>query len=144
MEEFKRYYPPNAFRMCIDNAEIDLEGRIYSPLSEDVISFRGIGEALLKMDSLFDQAGYPQAFQEKRSFEEKKHPEGGYGGIPRTGAAAQRITESRGVLFTLDVLVDSRRNTTWQGSVTSPDSSVKLGFSGEMELLKALQAAASS
>lgn len=138
MEEMNKYYPPNAFRICIDESGTDISGRIYTPLCPDALHFQGIGEVLLKMDALFDNAGYPQAFQEKRSFEEKKIPDNRYSGIPQVKQSAEKIHALQGKLYTMDIVVVSRRNTTWQGSVYGADGTKLEDFSGEVELLKTL------
>ena len=69
MGKENRFYPPNSFRVCIDELNNDIIGNIYSPLIEEVIGFRGVEQLLVKMDKLFDAKGYPQAFQDKRTFE---------------------------------------------------------------------------
>lgn len=140
MEANKKYYPPNAFRVCIDGKGTDISGRIYTPLCQDVIEFQGIGEILLKMDALFDSAGYPQAFQEKRTFEEKKERDNRYSGIPSAKQSVENIQAIQGRLYTTDIIVRSRRNTTWQGSVYAVDGVQISEFSGEVELLKTLLA----
>ena len=61
-------YPANGFRICVDTEEQDMAGRIYSLLAPEVITYSGWNELFLKMDAIFDRVGYPQAFQEKRSF----------------------------------------------------------------------------
>ena len=61
-------YPANGFRICVDTEEQDMAGRIYSLLAPEVINYSGWNELFLKMDAIFDRVGYPQAFQEKRSF----------------------------------------------------------------------------
>lgn len=138
MEEIKNYYPPNAFRICIDGNGTDISGRIYTPLCQDEIEFQGIGEILLKMDALFDSAGYPQAFQEKRTFEDKKEQDNRYSGIPSAKQSVEKIQSLQGRLYTMDIIVCSRRNTTWQGSVYAADGGKLSEFSGEVELLKTL------
>lgn len=132
------YYPPNTFRVCIDRIDGDISGRIYSPLSPTVIAFDGIDRMLLKMDGLFDKAGYPQAFQEKRSFSRELETGNRYMGLPKIFWNAAQIRGERGKLHTLDIEVCSRRNTTWQGSVYK-DGEKRMDFSGDMELLKLLR-----
>ena len=78
----EKYYPLNAFRICADKIEDDVKGRVYSPMKMECISFSGMGELLVKMDELFDQVGYPQAFQDKRSFEQGRERVNLYRGIP--------------------------------------------------------------
>jgi len=61
-------YPRNAIRICIDYYEQGLTGRAFSPLCANEINYSGIQELLLKIDDIFDRAGYPQAFHERRTF----------------------------------------------------------------------------
>ncbi len=56
-------YPANGFRICVDTEEQDMAGRIYSLLAPEVITYSGWNELFLKMDAVFDQVGYPQAFR---------------------------------------------------------------------------------
>ena len=72
MFENKKKYPPNGFRVCVDSREIDISGVAYSPLAEQAIVYNGFNDLILAIDRIFDENGYPQAFQEKRSFLEKE------------------------------------------------------------------------
>jgi len=69
MKFTSNYYPLNAFRICADKIDDDVEGRVFSPLKAEMISFSSMAGLLVKMDELFDQVGYPQAFQDKRRFD---------------------------------------------------------------------------
>lgn len=134
----KRYYPPNAFRICVDVIEEDISGRIYSPLSPDAIAFISIGEILVKMDELFDRCGYPQAFQDKRSFDGAKGQDNLYRGLPKTEQNTDDILNRSGKEGTFDLMVKSRQNTSWQGTLYDEDGNVLKEFDGEVELLSAL------
>lgn len=134
----KKYFPPNAFRICVDLVEEDISGRIYSPLSSDVIEFVSIGEILVKMDELFDRCGYPQAFQDKRSFDEVKEQGNLYRGLPKTEQNTVDIFNYSGKAGTFDLMVKSRQNTSWQGSMYDEAGNVLKEFDGEVEFLSAL------
>lgn len=137
MFEKKRKYPSNGFRICVDGRENDIRGKVFSPLEERTITFSGFNELMLAMDEIFDKNGYPQAFQEKRTFADKKGS-APYHGVPEVSPEAALIYEKEGTLFTVDVIVESRRNTSWQGYVYLTDNT-KLGeFQGEIELLQIL------
>lgn len=137
MFEKKRKYPSNGFRICVDGRENDIRGKVFSPLEERTITFSGFNELMLAMDEIFDKNGYPQAFQEKRTFTDKKGS-APYHGVPEVSPEAALIYEKEGTLFTVDVIVESRRNTSWQGYVYLTDNT-KLGdFQGEIELLQIL------
>lgn len=138
MEKLKTFYPVNMFRVCIEAIQRDISGRIFSPLSSEVINFSDIGELLLTMDKLFDKVGYPQAFQTKRTFADKKESGNAYRGVPSPVRDIQSILEQRGTKGTYDIVVMSRRNTSWQGEVYGIDGDNKGEFNGEVELLALL------
>ena len=131
----KKYFPPNAFRVCVDDIKDDIAGRIYSPLEAEAILFVSIGELLVKMDELFDLCGYPQAFQDKRSFDSAKTQGNLYKGKPKTEQTEQVILGQSGQRGTFDVLVKSRQNTSWQGALYNEEGILLKEFNGEMELL---------
>lgn len=138
MEQKKKVYPINRFRVCIDSGEGDVRGRVYSPLCTEEIPFTGIGELLLKMDKLFDSMGYPQAFQDKRSFENSKKTDNLYRGIPKALRDSESILEKSGEHCTYDIAVESRRYTSWQGMIYDTKGCEQGSFHGEMELLEKL------
>lgn len=138
MDQSNRIYSVNMFRVCIDTCQGDISGCAHSPICEREVAFTGIGELLLKMDKLFDSIGYPQAFQNKRSFEEGKNPENLYRGIPKPIRKNEDILEKRGLLCTYDIAVESRRNTSWQGIIYDVEGKEAGRFNGEVELLEQL------
>lgn len=138
MEDREQNFLANMFRVCIDSYQEDISGRAYSPLCEEDISFVGIGELLLKMDRLFDYMGYPQAFQNKRSFEEAPEYMNAYRGIPQNVRGIDSILQQKGRHATYDISVESRRNTSWQGIIYNMDGTEQGEFSGEVELLAKL------
>lgn len=134
MSEEKKNFSPNAFRVCVDSRENDIRGLVYSPLVEHPISYNGLNELMLKMDKVFDSNGYPQAFQEKRSFLRRTPRQASYNGVPEVLPESRDIFEKEGSFFTVDVVVESRRNTSWQGYVQSIDGT-KIGeFKSDIEL----------
>lgn len=139
MEFSKNYYPLNAFRICADKIEDDVEGRIFCPLNGEEIRFCGMTELLVIMDEVFDRAGYPQAFQDKRSFEQMKERRNLYRGIPKSVMAPEAIIMQKGKHITFDVLVHSRKNTSWQGEIYDEDGSLLVNFDGEIQLMAAIE-----
>lgn len=138
MESGKRFYSPNMFRVCIDACKEDINGRAYSPILAGEIPFSGFGELLLKMDKLFDSIGYPQAFQDKRSFEKERSSTNTYRGIPKMVQDVSSILEQTGKCRTYDIAVVSRRNTSWQGILFDAGGMECGKFDGEVELLEKL------
>ena len=134
----KIYYPPNSFRVCIDELNNDIIGNIYSPLIEEVIGFRVVEHLLVKMDKLFDAKGYPQSFQDKRSFERNTERNNLYFGMPERGEWAENIFDVKGQLKTYDIMMYSRQNTSWQGKITDVVTQEVSTFTGEMELVNTI------
>ena len=132
----RKIYPPNGFRVCVDSREEDIGGLVYSPLAEQPVFYTGFNELMLKMDRIFDKNGYPQAFQEKRSFLEHQKNTASYHGVPKVSAETVQIYEKEGKRFTVDVIVESRRNTSWQGYVCHRDGTKLGNFKSDIELLE--------
>ncbi len=131
-------YPANGFRICVDTEEQDMAGRIYSLLVSEAITYSGWNELFLKMDAVFDQVGYPQAFQEKRSFTGGTKA-ASYQGSPKRLQTQEAVTHERGQLWTVDVVVISRRDASWQGIVYDLDRQELGQFDGELGLMKILE-----
>ena len=100
------FYPVNCLRVCIDAcSETDLLGRIYSPLAKEALHFRDIREMLLKADALFDEAGYPQSFQTKRSFTAEGKATVSYVANQEIVRPASSIVNQFGERFTYNIVV---------------------------------------
>lgn len=132
----KRSYPSNALRVCVDRMEQnDLEGRVYSRLREEPLTFENCSELFLKADSMFDEKGYPQTFQKKRTFTDD-HAYASYCAAPPDKMDSAFILEQTGACDTFDVIVQTRQRTGWQGLLKNSDGAVVAEFQSEMELLK--------
>lgn len=129
-------YPRNAIRICIDYYEQGLTGRAFSPLCANVINYSGIQELLLKVDDIFDRVGYPQAFHERRTFWGVMKTKKKYGGIPLPILEAANILEKRGKIQTYDIMITSRRNTSWQGFFLNESGKRIKAFKGELGLVE--------
>lgn len=138
MKDNHKYFPANAFRICIDHIDGDISGRVYSPLIPESISFVSMSEVLVKMDELFDRFGYPQAFQDKRSFDSGRERKNLYRGRPKSAQETETILKQAGGQGTFDVIVRSRQNTSWQGTLYDTDGSALAHFDGEVELLSGM------
>lgn len=134
----KKHFPANALRICIDSCiNGDLGGRAYSRLQAEPIVFISCSELLLKTDRMFDRKGYPQTFQQKRTFsggEEQK----GYCSNPVTEMESEQILEQDGKITTFDIVVQSRRKAGWQGFLRQKDESGSAAFESELELLRCI------
>ena len=138
MEETRQFYAANQFRLCVDEVKTGIKGRVYTPLAEKEFSFSDMGEVLLKMDKIFDVAGYPQGFQTKRTFDVLKNGENAYRGVPKPLLDPAAIRQQQGRCATYDVRVLSRRNTTWQGEIYNLSGEKQGHFKGEVGFVSLL------
>ena len=127
-------FPINMIRLCIDEYRGKLSGRAYNKLMIVPLMFSGYERMLLRLDDLFDQVGYPQAFQVRRTF---VGPEKLRGSIrmPAQMMKDEELNRQRGSCRTFDIIVQSRRQSSWQGILTDPDRISVKKFASEMELL---------
>ncbi|MCR5641195.1 MAG: hypothetical protein K6G04_07585 [Lachnospiraceae bacterium] len=130
-------YPVNGFRLCVDDTGEKLCGWVHTPLQKEAIAFHGLEEVLLKMDEVFDRVGYPQAFQERRSFV-KSEESNLYHGIPKACIEDEQMLGFRGKVDTIDVVVTSRRNSSWQGEMYDADGAHMGSFDGDMDWMELL------
>ena len=134
-----RTYPANSLRVCIDSgAAEDFRGRFYCKMNREPIGFRDFGELIVLADKLFDKRGYPQTFQEKRSFRGTTSGTGHYA-APEIFLSDEEILAQEGAHCTFDILVQSRRRAGWQGVLLGADGIMR-EYRSEMELLKEISA----
>ncbi|NCB92775.1 MAG: hypothetical protein EOM40_09490 [Clostridia bacterium] len=132
------YVSPNMLRVCIDHQDaFNIAGRFYSPLASAEYVFRDSHELLLKADQLFDQVGYPQAFQHKRSFTEHAEPNNTtYCTSPKTYMDAAQIYAKCGDIATYNIIVLSRAKTNWQGRINDAEDHLIGSFVDALEVLR--------
>lgn len=136
MEQIQSYYLMNALRICIDEKkDIYFKGRAYTRLSKDEIKFQDLSGLLIEIDKIFDEAGYPQAFQEKRSFQ-KDHVRSFFSMNPNSEKDIEEILNKKGTMATFDVIVISRRHSTWQGEVHSLQGEKLGSFEGAIQMIQ--------
>lgn len=141
MEEKKkaRIYPANSIRVCVDSDDEDaFRGKFYSKMNRGPVSFRDFGELIVLADKLFDKRGYPQTFQEKRSFRRTAAERVHYA-APEIFLSDEEILGQQGEQRTFDILVQSRRRAGWQGVLLGADG-IMHEYRSEMELLKEIDA----
>lgn len=127
-------FPVNMIRLCVDGYREDLWGRAYNKMLPAPLLFAGCGGLLLGMDDLFERVGYPQAFQARRTFLKPGKLKGSIH-IPVETMEDEEIGRQSGSIRTFDVIVQSRRQSGWQGLVMNPDRTHARKFQSEMELL---------
>lgn len=133
----RQAFPPNMIRLCIDQYDDDIKGRMYSKMDAEPLKFENCCEMLLKADAMFDQYGYPQSFFDKKNFIEGR--ETGHYVSPRQLQSDEVLNRQKGKLCTMDVLIRSRRQASWQGIIKKIDGSPPQEFQSGMELLGCIQ-----
>ena len=134
----RHIFSANMIRLCIDGYDVDIKGRIYSKMNEDPVVFDNCCEMLMKADEIFERVGYPQAYCESRSFGIET-AKGHYNlpGVPLI--KDEDMQKQEGQLCTLDVLIRSRRQASWQGIIRTVQDSLIQEFCCGMELLRCIE-----
>lgn len=128
------YYAPNMLRLCMDHKNgKKISGRVYGTFLKEPVAFEDFAEMILRVDEAFDLQGFPQSFQDKRSFR-KTAGENHHNPNPPVLTDSACFEAEEGTAGTYVVLVATRQNATWQGSVLFPDGSPMAEFASEMEL----------
>lgn len=127
-------FPVNMIRLCVDGYTNDLFGRAYNKMLLMPLPFTGYGGMLLEMDDLFEQVGYPQAFQARRTFLKPEKLKGSIS-MPEHLMEDEEMGRQSGSRRTFDIIVQSRRQSGWQGLLMNPDRTRTKKFRSEMELL---------
>ena len=130
-------FPINMIRLCIDEYGNDLSGRVYSKLMLVPLLFTGCSGLLLRMDDVFEQVGYPQAFQVRRTFFKPARLKGSIH-VPKQLLDDEELGRQSGDCRTFDIIVQSRRQSGWQGILMDPERTSAKKFKSEMELLRCI------
>ena len=72
----QRTFDHTRVRVCLDELAYEkLSGRLYNMTLSKPILFHDLGKMMIDVDTLFDEIGSPQSFQERRTFGStpKKH-----------------------------------------------------------------------
>lgn len=133
------YFSPSTLRICIDEMQDTvIAGRVYCKMLREPLYFSSITDMLLKVDRFFDQKGYPQAFVQKRAFDDGETLSG-FGGVPELYYTDEQMLEFKGEEATIEIVVNSRRHATWQGIIRRDDGTVISDYEGEIAFIKYIQ-----
>ena len=126
----------SSLRICIDRvAHRAVGGRVFGRRLAEPVAFDGLSNLSLALEQLFDEQELPQAFQRARTFLREEQSESVGVSAAQEGMSEEMIRAQFGEIATLEVLVLSRRSSTWQGTVDWLDGSERQVFSGYLELL---------
>lgn len=135
MTNFNYNNPP--LRVCIDRMEHNTAaGRVFSSRLTAPLVFHDLSSLALQMDMVFDRQNSPQAFQRPRTiFRGDEWPDLA-AAEPSGGMSEETVRAQRGELATLEVLVISRRNSTWQGMIDWLDGQERQEFFSHLDLMR--------
>ncbi len=128
----------SSLRICIDRAEGgNISGEIYSQRLTRPMHFGDVGSLFLKLEGLFEEQNYPQAFQRMRSFGSGKPncPEAATD--TEAGMPQDAVRRAEGAVMSFDLYVLTRRYASWQGFVVWEDKS-RTEFDSALEILHLL------
>ena len=130
----------SALRFCVDRVEQQtLSGRVFSQRFIHPLKFSDMGSLCLYLEDVFDQQNFPQAFQQSRTFVTCSSDMSIVAPEPGEGMTPAVVRAARGAVATFEVLVVSRRSSTWQGSVDWLDGSDWQEFVSYLELMRMIE-----
>ena len=122
-------------RFCVNHAkDQQISGKIFSQRFLRPLDFSDLGNLALFLEKVFDQQKFPQAFQSTRTFVVSEKDMSNVAEEPSQGMTPAVVRAARGAVATFDVLVVSRRSSSWQGSVDWLDGSERQEFESFLEL----------
>lgn len=134
-----------ALRICVDRLHQGaMEGRVFSSRLTAPLVFTDWSNLALQLERIFDQQKLPQAFQGARTFLYD-------GGMENTASvdtgerlSMELVRAQYGQLSTFNMVVVTRRYSSWQGWVDWLDGSARQPFTGFLELLHIMEEKVSS
>ena len=103
-----------------------LRGTLRSPLRDRSYAFSSLMQLLLLMESLMDEADFPQRGVEQRAFQ-------GLTSSTLVHSPAEKSPAPRLATFTVNVLF--RQNASWQGSIVWNERKLESHFRSALELI---------
>ena len=124
-------------RFCIDSIrDQQIAGKLFSQRFFSPVAFSDLGSVALFLDEVFDQQNFPQAFQRNRTFLAGESDLSNVVDEPGQGMTPAVVCAARGRVVTFDVLVVSRRSSSWQGTVSWLDENNRQEFHSFLELMR--------
>ena len=109
-------------------------GRFHIASDQQIRTFHGLTQLLLKINENLDRENFPQSFSELRKFQ-----------MPSRDFLSQssRMSQKRGEAATFSLRILFRQNASWQGSVTWIEGNQEEYFRSVLELISLLDDALS-
>ena len=119
--------------VCVDGYENKVPvGRWYNSQYETGATFHGVMELMLSLESMLEEAKFPQSFSNRRTF-------GPPGECATETAGEDAVKEGKLATFALRILF--RQNASWQGSVFWYEGKQEESFRSLLELLVLIDSA---
>ena len=119
--------------VCVDGYENKVPvGRWYNSQYETGAAFHGVMELMLSLESMLEEAKFPQSFSNRRTF-------GPPGECATETAGEDAVKEGKLATFALRILF--RQNASWQGSVFWYEGKQEESFRSLLELLVLMDSA---
>ena len=146
-EKIERANMPETAPYCliyIDPTKVGrLQGEIFNPYCEGPLAFDGLGELVLKVDSLYDDLQFPQKDREDRCFVRKKKKKYDHLAPYEPHYYVRRKvdypTDRCGI--TLLLCTRFRRNGSWQGTISWLSENTQSNFISTLQCMKLIQEA---
>ena len=117
MLKYAKSIPFNMIHVCIGEYDhFQMKGYAYNITIESPIEFFDIHEIILRFEEVFNKNGNPLSSHLSRSFM-KQEAVGRYQNKPEVLCDWETIAKKRGKITDFDIVVQSRRQATWQGSL---------------------------
>lgn len=109
-------------------------GRFHIASDQQIRTFHGLTQLLLKINENLDRENFPQSFSELRKFQ-----------MPSRDflSHSSRMSQKRGEVATFSLRILFRQNASWQGSVTWIEGNQEEYFRSVLELISLLDDALS-
>ncbi|MGE4352474.1 MAG: hypothetical protein AB7D36_00115 [Oscillospiraceae bacterium] len=128
-------------RICVDSSDGGhISGTVFSQRLIKPMAFCDLGSLILSVDDVLEAQKFPQAFQRSRSFTKEQRECPIAADSPEDGIAAERVEAAHGKLLTFDILVISRRSSSWQGFIDWVDENRREEFFSALEIIRLVDA----
>ncbi len=138
------FRPSNSTRtlVCVNKVIAhDPTGTFFNPYMNGERKFTGIINLIDQMDAFFDQQGFPQAFNQYRSFQKTSSNRSNQAEEVVEQMGEEMFEIKRGEKATFVIQVQFRQNSTWQGTITWTEQKKIQHFRSTLEMIKLMDSA---
>ncbi|RPF42420.1 hypothetical protein EDD70_2764 [Hydrogenoanaerobacterium saccharovorans] len=123
--------------VCIHtNENGEPRGEIYNRYLVEPIAFTDMFTLINEMDAFFDQTGYPQAYNEYRTFVDKKKEKKFRLREAESDLDDMFLENTTGDKATFVIQVQFRQNSSWQGTITWAEGKKTQRYRSTLEMIK--------